>query len=134
MGLRNPEPSVKVFVTVCVIVMGVMLASFGEVEFVFTGFIIQLFALAFEAYKNALQQSLLSGKTNMSSMTLLYYFAPICTITNTVFILIFEVKALRETPPSNISPWIFLANGILTFTLNIASVNVVSTNKTPIFL
>ncbi|RDW64043.1 hypothetical protein BP5796_10545 [Coleophoma crateriformis] len=133
MGLRNPPPSMRVFVIVSVIVGGVMLASLGELSFVFMGFLIQLAAVAVEAYKNALQQSLLSGKLNMSSLTLLYYFAPICAVTNTFFIIFFERDAISDwqQQPSmadggfSLNPGIFLLNGILTFALNIASVNVI---------
>ncbi|KAL3420062.1 triose-phosphate transporter [Phlyctema vagabunda] len=132
MGLRNPAPSFRVFFVVLTIVGGVMLASFGEVQFVLLGFMIQLAAVAFEAYKNALQQSLLSGKLNMSTMTLLYYFAPICVVTNSFFIYIFEWEHV-VTWRQNVQPWqlqelnmgIFFLNGVTTFALNIASVNVI---------
>jgi hypothetical protein len=126
MGIRNPEPSIKVLLTVCVIVMGVAISSLGELRFVLAGFLIQGAAVVFEAYKNALQQSLLGGKAQMSSMTLLYYFAPACTIINTFYILLFEYSALTTAGPTGIGPWVFLANGFLTFALNLASVTVVS--------
>ena len=126
MGIRNPEPSIRVLLTVCVIVVGVAISSMGELRFVLTGFLIQGAAVVFEAYKNAMQQSLLGGKTKMSSMTLLYYFAPACTVINAFYILIFEYAALQIRQPANISPLVILANGFLTFGLNIASVTVVS--------
>jgi len=125
LGLRNPKPSLRVFVNVCVIVAGVMLASFGELKFVLAGLFIQLAAVVFEAYKNALQQYLLGGKINMSSMTLLYYFAPVCTLTNTILIIILEARRLQASAPFAVSPRIFLANGLVTFSLNIASVQVI---------
>ena len=126
MGIRNPEPSVKVLITVCVIVIGVAISSLGELRFVLAGFLIQGAAVVFEAYKNALQQSLLGGKSQMSSLTLLYYFAPACAVINAIYILLFELTALKTARPSRIGPLIFLANGILTFGLNFASVTVVS--------
>jgi hypothetical protein len=125
-GIRNPEPSIRVLLIVCVIVAGVALSSIGELQFVLTGFLIQGAAIGFEAYKNALQQVLLGGKSKLSSMTLLYYFAPSCTVINAVYILVFEYPALQTRAPSNIGPWVWVANGILTFGLNIASVAVVS--------
>lgn len=142
MGLRNPPPSYRVFSVVCVIVFGVMLASFGELKFALAGFLIQMAAVMFEAYKNALQQSLLGGKMNMSSMTLLYYFAPICTIFNFFFIVFFELDGLMRWHTQVADPreagtdlnlWILLLNGALTFSLNIASVNVVS-NSSHVFI
>ncbi|KAH8752698.1 triose-phosphate transporter family-domain-containing protein [Hyaloscypha sp. PMI_1271] len=125
MGIRNPEPSVKVLITVCVIVIGVAISSLGELRFVLAGFLIQGAAVVFEAYKNALQQSLLGGKSQMSSLTLLYYFAPACAVINAIYILLFELTALKTARPSGIGPLIFLANGILTFGLNFASVTVI---------
>jgi hypothetical protein len=111
---------------VCIIVCGVAISSLGELQFAFTGFLIQVAAVGFEAYKNALQQSLLGGKSRMSSMTLLYYFAPACAIINAFYIMLFEFRDLRTAKYSEIGPLVFLANGFLTFGLNIASVAVVS--------
>ena len=98
----------------------------GELRFVLTGFLIQGAAVVFEAYKNALQQHLLGGKARMSSMTLLYYYAPACTVINAFYILYFEYSALKTRKSAGIGPLVFLANGCLTFALNLASVTVVS--------
>lgn len=119
----------RVLITVCVIVAGVAISSLGELHFVFMGFAIQGAAVVFEAYKNALQQFLLSGKTKMSSMTLLYYFAPACTLINTLWIIVFEAEGLRKRGDSGIGPGTFLMNGCLTFALNIASVTVVCLHR-----
>jgi hypothetical protein len=126
MKIYNPEPSMRVLSTVCVIVTGVAISSLGELRFVLLGFMIQGAAVIFEAYKNALQQFLLNGKSKMSSMTLLFYFAPACTLINAFWILVFEAEGLRKRNSSGIGPLVFLANGCLTFALNIASVTVVS--------
>jgi hypothetical protein len=126
MGIRNPEPSIRVLLIVCVIVVGVAISSMGELQFVLVGFLIQSAAVGFEAYKNALQQLLLGGKSKLSPMTLLYYFAPSCTVINAVYILVFEYPSLQAREPSNIGPLVWVVNGILTFGLNIASVAVVS--------
>lgn len=125
-GIRKPEPSARVLLTVCVIVIGVAISSMGELRFVPMGFFIQGAAVIFEAYKNALQQSLLGGKANMSSLTLLYYFAPACTVINSLYILSFEYSALQVRETSIVGPFVLLANGFLTFGLNIASLTVVS--------
>ncbi|KAI9729518.1 MAG: hypothetical protein M1818_008490 [Claussenomyces sp. TS43310] len=131
-GLRNPQPSIHIFLTVCVIVAGVMISSIGELRFVLLGVFIQGAGIASEAYKNALQQFLLTGKTKMSSLTLLYYFAPACTVLNMVCVLIFETRALRNRNAWTVGPWIFLFNGFLTFGLNIASVATVGAKVDPI--
>jgi len=80
-------------------------------------------------YKNALQQFLLNGRTKLSSLTLLYYFAPACALINGIFILIFELKGLQRRGSSGIGVEVFLANGVLCFALNIASVTVVSIHR-----
>lgn len=125
-GIRNPEPSIRVLLTICVIVIGVAISSFGELQIVVMGVVTQTAAVVCDAYKNALQQYLLGGKLKMGSLTLLYYFAPVCTAINACYILIFEAAALRVDHTHHIGLWTLLANGVLTFGLNIASVAVVS--------
>lgn len=126
-GIKNPVPSLRLLLTVIVIVCGVTISSIGELRFVLGGFLIQGAAVIFEAYKNALQQSLLTtGQTRMSSITLLYYFAPACTIINAVWVLVFELQGLQLKGRSGISPVIWFSNGFICFALNIASVTVVS--------
>jgi len=62
----------------------------------------------------------------MSSVTLLYYFAPACAVINAFYIMLFEFEALRTAKPSEVGLMVFLVNGCVTFGLNIASVAVVS--------
>ena len=130
MRIYNPPPSYRVFFTILVIVIGVAISSLGELRFVLTGFLIQGAAVIFEAFKNALQQFLLNGKTKMSSLTLLFYFAPACAVVNALWIVVFEWRGLMEGPKEAGKQWpglgIFLMNGVATFALNIASVTVVS--------
>lgn len=125
MKIYNPPPCIQVLLTVLTITAGVAISSWGEMHFVLIGFVIQGTAVVFEAYKNALQQFLLSGKTQMSSMTLLYYFSPACTLINLFWIIAFEMEPLQLRGGLGLNPWVFLANGALCFALNIASVTVV---------
>ncbi|KAG9240097.1 DUF250 domain membrane protein [Calycina marina] len=125
MGIRNPEPSLQVLLTLLVIVCGVAISSLGELRFVLVGFLIQGAAVLFEAYKNTLQQILITGQTRLSTLTLLYYFAPTCTAFNVIWVLIFELQGLQHRGASGIGPGIWLLNGVLCFGLNIASVTVI---------
>lgn len=112
---------------ICMIVFGVMLSSLGELKFVWLGFLLQCAGVVSEAYKNALQQFLLGGTRKMNSITLLYYFAPACTILNLACVIIFEIPKMQTVGFEGVSPWVFLVNGVLCFGLNLASIAVVRT-------
>lgn len=115
----------RILATVSVIVVGVVMTSIGDMEFQTTGVIVQLAAVVFEAYKMALQQVLLDGENSLSSMGLLYYFSPACTVAQTIFILIFGRASLHFTELGKVGFPMFLINGLLTFLLNVSSVTVV---------
>ena len=89
------------------------------------GVLIQLAAVVFEAYKMALQQVLLDGENSLSSMGLLYYFSPACTVAQVIFILIFGGADLHLKDLSKVGLPVFFLNGLLTFVLNVSSVTVV---------
>lgn len=66
--------------------MGVALASYGEVNFVMSGFLCQTLGIAFEAARLVSIQKLLTG-LKMSPLVSLYYFAPVSlVIFNTAYI------------------------------------------------
>ncbi|KAJ3192486.1 hypothetical protein HK101_006402, partial [Irineochytrium annulatum] len=68
---------VKTLAIVIVIVIGVMVASYGEIEFVVIGVVTQVIGIICEAIRLALVQSLLNVKNyNMDPLCSLYYFAP----------------------------------------------------------
>lgn len=63
---------------VIAISMGVAIASFGELNFVMSGFLCQALGIAFEATRLVSIQKLLSG-VKMTPLVSLYFFAPVRT-------------------------------------------------------
>ncbi|MCJ1464638.1 hypothetical protein MMC07_003251 [Pseudocyphellaria aurata] len=108
---------------VSIIVIGVVIASFGEIKFVLIGFIFQLGGIGFEAFRLVLVQSLLSSaEYKMDPLVSLYYFAPVCAIMNFCFALVFEIPRMSMTQLYNVGLWILLLNAMIAFALNISVV------------
>lgn len=99
--------------------IGVVISSAGQIQYLATGILIQSAQIAFDAYKNALQQLSLNGKINLSPLAALYYFAPICTLSGVAGVVVFERGALQKAWPPKIPLWVVLSNGMITFSLNI---------------
>ena len=77
--------NLKVLGNVSFIVLGVIIASYGEIKFVMTGFLFQLAGVAFEATRLVMVQKLLSSaEFKMDPLVSLYYFAPACAVMNGV--------------------------------------------------
>lgn len=73
------------------IVFGIMIATYGEIEFVLVGFINQAAAIVFEAVRLVLVQKLLSGdEDDMDPLVSLYYFAPVCSVILGSIAMVFE--------------------------------------------
>ncbi|KAI9807748.1 MAG: hypothetical protein M1826_004458 [Phylliscum demangeonii] len=121
MGLSRPN--FQTLFNVSFIVLGVVLASFGEIEFVLIGFLFQVGGIIFEAIRLVLVQRLLSGaEYKMNPLVSLYYFAPICAIINGIVSLIFEVPKLHAADIWNVGVWTLLVNAMLAFALNVSAV------------
>ena len=126
-GVANPK--VKVILNVLIIVFGVALASFGEIQFVWLGFFYQIGGIVFEAIRLVMIQILLSGDgQNMDPLVSLYYYAPVCTLMN------FFVAAVTELPTFQMADmwrcgiFVLLLNAAIAFLLNVASVFLVGLN------
>lgn len=77
MGLESPI--FYKIINLSIIVFGIGLTSLGEIRFEFVGFLLQIFALFFEAFRLAFTQKLLKDdKYKMDPLVSLYYFAPCC--------------------------------------------------------
>ena len=82
----------KTLGNVSFIVIGVVIASFGEIKFHLLGFLFQIGGITFEAIRLVMVQRLLSSSEfKMDPLVSLYYFAPICAVMNGVVALIWEV-------------------------------------------
>lgn len=88
LGLETPNLSV--FLNVLLIVFGVMVSCYGEIQFVLIGFVFQILGVFFEATRLVMVNSLLSSKeTKMDPLCSLYYFSPVCAVFNIIAFFLF---------------------------------------------
>jgi len=121
-GLGNHPVDLKKLGNVSFIVIGVVLASFGEIDFVLTGFLYQCAGIAFEAVRLCMVESLLNGERKMDPLVSLYYYAPICSIMNFIVALFWEVPHVTMAEVYNVGLWTFLANAFVALLLNVSVV------------
>ena len=128
-GLGLAQPNLKVLFNVSFIVLGVVIASFGEIKFVLIGFLYQVGGIIFEAIRLVMVQRLLSSaEFKMDPLVSFYYFAPVCAIMNGVVALLFEVPYLQLSDFAKVGYMTLLANAMVAFGLNVCVVFLVSSN------
>lgn len=121
MGLS--PPNMKTLGNVSFIVIGVIIASFGEIQFVMIGFLLQVAGIVFEAIRLTMVQRLLSSaEFKMDPLVSLYYFAPACTIMNGVIALIVEVPNMGWADFDRVGYFTLLLNAMVAFGLNVSVV------------
>lgn len=122
-ALGVSQPSLKVFLNVSAIVVGVIIASFGEIKFVLIGFLYQIAGVIFEALRLTMVQRLLSSaEYKMDPLVSLYYFAPVCAAMNLCVALVWEVPKVSMAEVYNVGLFTFLLNGLVAFGLNVSVV------------
>ena len=122
-ALGAGSPNMKVLFNVSFIVIGVVIASFGEIKFVLIGFLFQAAGILFEAVRLVMVQRLLSSaEYKMDPLVSLYYFAPVCAIMNGCASLVFEVPKLHMQDIYNVGIWTLVANAMVAFLLNVSVV------------
>lgn len=122
-ALKVKEPDMKLLYNVSFIVIGVTIATFGEIHFVLTGFLFQLAGIVFEATRLVMVERLLSSaEYKMDPLVSLYYFAPICAIMNGMVALVFEVPHLHLADIYRVGILTLLANASVAFLLNVSVV------------
>lgn len=105
------------------IVIGVALASFGEIDFVMIGFLFQVGGILFEAVRICMVQRLLNGaEFKMDPLVSLYYFAPVCAVMNLTVALFWEVPKIYMTEIYAVGIGTFFANACCAFLLNVSVV------------
>ena len=124
--MGTEDVSVKKFINVSAIVIGVIIASFGELEFVLIGFLYQMGGVAFEAIRLNLVSSLMHGQAKMDPLVSLYYFAPVCAVMNFTIALFWEVPNVTMEQVYAVGLWTLLANAMVAFLLNASVVLLVS--------
>ncbi|GAB7351642.1 hypothetical protein MBLNU459_g2248t1 [Dothideomycetes sp. NU459] len=122
-GMGVAPPNLKTLGNVSMIVVGVVIASFGEIQFKLTGFLFQIAGIVFEAIRLTMVQRLLSSaEFKMDPLVSLYYFAPACAIMNGVVALIIEVPKLTMDDLARVGYFVLLANALVAFLLNVSVV------------
>lgn len=117
-GLK--QPSGVLIAIVMSISLGVATASYGEVDFAYSGFIAQVLAIAFESSRLVMIQVLLQG-LKMDPLVSLHYFAPVCAAINFVLLIFWEgFEPFLEL--RRLGPIVLFTNAGVAFCLNICSV------------
>jgi hypothetical protein len=120
-GVANPK--MKVLVNVSIIVLGVAIASFGEISFSWIGFFYQMGGIVFEAIRLVMIQILLSGEgQNMDPLVSLYYYAPVCAAMNFLVAAVMELSSFQMADLWRAGVFTLLLNAGVAFLLNVASV------------
>jgi hypothetical protein len=126
MGLESPQ--LKTLYNVSFIVLGVIIASYVELDFNLGGVIFQILGITFEATRLVMVQRLLSAKEyKMDPLVSLYYFAPVCAVMN--FLIFSVVEAPKITMgdiTDKVGIFVLLANAMVAFGLNVSVVFLVS--------
>lgn len=129
-ALGVAAPNFKVLGNVSFIVIGVIIASFGEIKFDVTGFTWQVGGLAFEATRLVMVQRLLSSaEYKMDPLVSLYYFAPVCAVMNAVPALLFEVPTMTMQNIYDVGAPVLVLNAGVAFLLNVSVVFLVRRPK-----
>ncbi|KAF3769476.1 TPT-domain-containing protein [Cryphonectria parasitica EP155] len=116
-------PNMKVLGNVAIIVLGVVIASFGEIKFELWGFVYQIGGIVTEALRLVMVQRLLSsGDFKMDPLVSLYYYAPACAVFNSIFTFFIEGPRITMNDIQSLGFTVLLANGLVAFLLNVSSV------------
>ncbi|KAJ5107227.1 sugar phosphate/phosphate translocator [Penicillium angulare] len=109
----------KTLGNVTIIVIGVIIASFGEIQFDMLGFLIQVGGIIFEALRLVMVQRLLSSaEFKMDPLVSLYYYAPACAVTNGVVTLFTDIPRMGMADIYGLGLGTLVANALVAFLLN----------------
>ncbi|KAL8989575.1 MAG: hypothetical protein Q9177_001563, partial [Variospora cf. flavescens] len=122
-AIGTEKANMNTLFKVSFIVIGVVIASFGEIEFVFIGFLFQLGGIVFEALRLVMVQKLLSSaEYKMDPLVSLYYFAPICAMMNFCVAAVIEIPHIKMDEVYHVGLITLLANACIAFALNVSVV------------
>ncbi|EME41527.1 hypothetical protein DOTSEDRAFT_176726 [Dothistroma septosporum NZE10] len=113
----------KKLANVSAIVVGVVVASYGEIQFVMIGFLIQLAGIVFEAVRLVMVQRILSApEFKMDPLVSLYFYAPACAVINGAFTLFVELPKMSMSDIYSLGIITLIANAAVAFALNVSVV------------
>ncbi|KAF1816314.1 DUF250 domain membrane protein [Eremomyces bilateralis CBS 781.70] len=122
-ALGTQTPNFRTLANVMLIVVGVMIASAGEIQFVIRGVLFQICGLTFEAIRIVMVERLLSSaEFKMDPIVSLYYFAPACTVMNGIVCLFLEIPNMQMQDILDVGLSTLFLNGMVAFGLNVAVV------------
>uniref|UniRef100_A0A7S0YKQ8 Sugar phosphate transporter domain-containing protein n=1 Tax=Polytomella parva TaxID=51329 RepID=A0A7S0YKQ8_9CHLO len=103
-----------------VVVLGVGFASFGEVNFVLTGFVLLMGSFLAEAARLNLIQILLQRRgIRLNPISTLYHIAPCCLVILIIPFLYIELPRLYYAPKAEINVPLILCSSVSAFALNV---------------
>jgi hypothetical protein len=124
--------NLKVLGNVSFIVLGVVIASFGELQFVMIGFLFQVAGIVFEATRLVMVERILSSKEfKMDPLVSLYYYAPACAVMNSIVLVFTELPVLTMSDINRVGGFTLLANASVAFLLNVSVVFLVGLELLP---
>lgn len=113
--------SIQTFSNMLLISLGVCIASYGEINFVIIGVLLQLLSIGTESTRLTLVQILLQRRgLKLNPITTLYYIAPCCFGFLLIPFAFIEAPKLLNDPSVVYSPFIFFSNAACAFGLNMA--------------
>ncbi|KAH7008375.1 triose-phosphate transporter family-domain-containing protein [Ilyonectria destructans] len=116
-------PNLSTLGNVLLIMCGVAIASAGEIEFSWIGFVFQLGGTIFEAVRLVMIQVMLSGEgIRMDPLVGLYYFAPVCAVMNIFVVAVTEAPTFQWDDLAKTGYGMLFLNASVAFLLNIVSV------------
>lgn len=120
-GFGTEKYHTGTLINMVVISVGVAIASYGELNFVLIGVVLQLLSIGTESTRLTLVQILLQRRgLKLNPITTLYYIAPCCAGFLMVPFAFLELPRILADPTVVISPAIFLSNAVVAFGLNMA--------------
>jgi len=119
--LKTEKFSWGLFGNMVVVTIGVLIASYGEIEFVMFGFLLQILSLVFESTRLALVQILLQKRgLKLNPITSLYFISPACFAFLSVPFIVVEVPKMTASDDWTFRPGVLLLNCCVALALNIA--------------
>ncbi|KAH6987703.1 triose-phosphate transporter family-domain-containing protein [Ilyonectria sp. MPI-CAGE-AT-0026] len=116
-------PNLSTLGNVLLIMCGVAIASAGEIEFSWIGFVFQLGGTIFEAVRLVMIQVMLGGEgIRMDPLVGLYYFAPVCAVMNIFVVAVTEAPTFQWDDLAKTGYGMLLLNASVAFLLNVVSV------------
>lgn len=124
--------NLKTLGNVSFIVIGVVIASMGEIQFVMIGFLFQVAGIVFEAIRLVMVERLLGGGDfKMDPLVSLYYYAPACAAINGMVLLVTELPKLTMVDIDRVGIPTLIANAAVAFLLNVSVVFLVRSTSCP---